>query len=134
LKQYSAHPREVDHQLSSVRHRVFRSFKPNTLSVRWIGSDHRMTIPSSSLGLLSIMSSWMLFLQLVRALSLQLCVVFLLCLGSSMWSIPIVLENPNITLAGNNRVCHPRSLYRVCWYCFIPYARWHHSPKVLSVP
>ena len=40
-------------------------------------------------------SDFYFFLHLVRALSLQLCVVFLLCLGSSMWSILIVLENPD---------------------------------------
>jgi len=31
LKQHSAHPHKVDHQLGSARYRVFRSFKPMTL-------------------------------------------------------------------------------------------------------
>ena len=79
LKQHSAHPHEVGHQLGSARPRVFRSFKPRTLSGRRISSDHMITTPhwiaSSSPGLFSIIPNWMLFLQLVRALSLQLYVV-----------------------------------------------------------
>jgi len=58
---YSAHPREVDQQLGSVRHRGFRSLKPRTLSGRRISSDHRITtshwIDSSSLGLFSTIAS-----------------------------------------------------------------------------
>ena len=80
LKHHSAHPHEVDHQLGSARHRVFRSFKPRTLSGRRISSDHMITTPhwiaSSSPGLFSTIANWMLFLQLVRALSLQLLSCF----------------------------------------------------------
>ena len=97
MKQHSAHPYEVDHQLGSARHRVFRSFKPRTLSGRRISSDHMITTPrwiaSSSPGLFSTIANWMIFLQLVRALSLLLYVVFLQCLVSSMLSTPIVLES-----------------------------------------
>ena len=45
LKQDSAHPHEVDHQLGSARHRVFRSFKPRTLSGRRISSNQMITTP-----------------------------------------------------------------------------------------
>ena len=90
LKQHSAYPHEVDHI-------VFRSFKPRTLSRRRISSNHMITtlhwISSSYPGLFSTIANWVLFLQLVRTLSLQLYVAFLQCLGSSMLPIPIVLEN-----------------------------------------
>ena len=44
MKQHSAHPHEVDHQLGSARHRVFRSFKPRAFSGRRISSDHTILI------------------------------------------------------------------------------------------
>ena len=40
----TAHPHEVDHQLGSARHRVFRSFKPRAFSGRRISSDHTILI------------------------------------------------------------------------------------------
>jgi len=79
MKQHSAHPHEADPQLGSARHGVFRSFKPRTLSGWRISIAHMITTPhwiaSSSPGFFSTIANWMLFLQLVRALSLQLYVV-----------------------------------------------------------
>ena len=140
LKQHSVHLHEVDHQLGSACHIVLRSFKPRTLSGR------RSVVIIWSLHLIgmlplllvsSTIPNWMLFLQLVRALLLQLYIVFLQCLGSSMLSTPIVLESLNGPLLLET-VCHPRSLHRVCRSVYLTffnsYALWHLSFQVLSVP
>ena len=65
----------------------------------------------------------MLFLQLVRALSLQLYVVFLQCLGSSMLSTPIVLESLDSPLLLET-VCHPRFLHRVCRSVYLAFFKF----------
>ena len=139
LKQHSAHPHEVDYQLGSARHRVFRSFKPRTLSGRRISmitTPHWMA--SSSPGLFSTIANWMLFLQLVRALSLQLYVVFLQCLGSSMLSTPIVLESLDRPLLLETAMFVISALYtEFVGRCTWPYSIYMRSgtfpPKVLSV-
>ena len=73
------------------------SIKPGTFSGRLNSRDDMITnlhwIASSSPFLFLAIASWMLFPQIVRTLSLQLCVVFRLCLGSSIWFILVVLEN-----------------------------------------
>ena len=56
LKQHCAHPHEVNHQLGSAPHRVFRSFKPRPLrEADQDSSNHMITTPhwiaSSSPGL-----------------------------------------------------------------------------------
>ena len=135
------HVNSTYHQLGSARHRVFRSFKPRLLSGRRTSSDHMIITPhwidSSSTGIFLAIANWMLFLQLVRALSLQLYVVFLQCLGSSMLCTPIGLESLDNTLLLET-VCLPRSLHRVCRSVYLTffnsYALWHLSFQVLSVP
>ena len=100
LKQPSAHPHEVDHQLCSARHRVFQSFNPRTLSGRWISSDHMITtlhwIDYSSHGLFLAIANWRFFFAACpSAFTAALCCfpTTPVCLESSMLSILIVLEN-----------------------------------------
>ena len=64
----------------------------------------------------------MLFLQLVRALSLQRCVVFLLCIGRSMWFILIVLVNHD------SQVCNPHYLHRVCRSVYLAFFTVYAPP------
>ena len=130
------HVNSTYHQLGSARHRVFRSFKPRLLSGRRTSSDHMIITPywidSSSTGIFLAIANWMLFLQLVRALSLHLYVVFLQCLGSSMLCTPIVLESLD------SQVCHPCYLHRVYRSVYLAFSIHMRSgtfpPKVLSVP
>ena len=138
LKQHSVHPHKEGHQLGSARHRVFRSSKPRTLSGRRISSDHMITTPhwiaSSSPGLFSTIANWMLFLQLIRALSLQptmpmeLNVVHTDCAGKLRQR----------TSTRNSQVGHPRSLHRVCrsvYAAFPIHMRYGtFPPNELSVP
>ena len=68
-------------------------------------------IASSSLDLFLAIASWMLILQLVRALSLQLCVVFLLCIRSSMWPILEIPDSP--LLLGTDKF----AIHTLCTEC-----------------
>jgi len=94
-------------------------------------------IASSSPGLFSTLANWMLFLQLVRALSLQLYVVFLQCRGSSMLSTPIVLESLDSPLLQETAKFAIHALYTkfvgrsrfslnhgptFLWLCSLPFA------------
>ena len=95
----------------------------------WLNSsDHRITtlhwITSSSSVLFLARARWMLFLQLARALSLHLCVVFLLpgmhrelnvihsdCAGKSRQPACI----------WNSQVGYPHSLHRVCGSVYLSF-------------
>jgi len=83
-----------------------------------MSSDHMITTPhwiaSSYSGLFSTIANWMLFLQLVRWLSLhsftwsptmsgELNVIHVDCAGKPRQPTP----------TGNSQVCHPRSL-QIC--------------------
>ena len=144
LKQHSAHPHEVDHQLSSAPHIVCRSFKPRPLSRRRISSNHRITtlhwIASSSPGLFSTIANWMLFLQLVR----NAFTAALRCLPTMPRELNVVHTDcagkpRQPTSTGNShQVCYPRSLHRVCRSMYLAFSIHMRSgtfpPKVLSVP
>ena len=138
LKQHSVHPHKECHQLGSARHRVFRSSKPRTLSGRRISSDHMITTPHwiafISPGLFSTIANWVLFLQLIRALSLQptmpmeLNVVHTECAGKPRQ--PLLLETAKFAIHG----LYTEFVGRCTWLFPIHMRYGTFPPNVLSVP
>ena len=131
LKQHSAHPHEVDHQLGTDSHRVFRSFKLRTAD------------PS----LESFQFSWSLFnrsqLDDLSVACPRAFTAALRCLptipGSSMLSTPIVLESLDSPLLLETAMFAIHALYtefvgRCSWLFSIHLRSGTFLPKVMSVP
>jgi len=88
---------------------TWQTHEVKILSGWCISSDHTITSPnwiaSSFPGISSTVASWMLFLQLVRACSLQLYFAFLPCIWISVFSILIELKKTRQpTYIGNSQV------------------------------
>ena len=105
LKQHPAHPH---HQLGSARHRVFRFFKPRTLSGRQIISDHYPSLDSFQF-------SWSLFnhsqLDALSAACPSAFTAALRCLPTMPRELNVVhtdcARKPRQpTSTGNSQVCH----------------------------